>query len=1066
MLAATVATLLLAGQAQEMRLMRFPDVHENKIVFTYGSDLWLADRGGGYARRLTTHPGVEFRAKFSPDGKWIAFTGAYDGSNEVYVIPSEGGEPKRLTFMPGNEYALSWTPDGKIALASGYGNPIPFTAMLYKLSPQGGTPEPTKLYEVHQGTFSPDGQSFAYNRRGSYNYNWRRYRGGVQGEVSIYNFATNDYRELPSGRENSWFPMWIGDSIYYISDRNQGTVNLYRHDLKNKRDVQLTRYADGDIKWPSTDGKSIVWERDGYLVIYDIAGGKEQNFAPLVRSDMVAARPQLRKLGNEISAIDLSPSASRVVAEARGEIFSIPVKAGETRNLTQSPGSRERLPAWSPDGQTIAFFSDESGDNQIYTVPQMGGKPTKITDGKALNPLSLTWSNDGKMLAFTTRDFSLYLVDVAAKKLTRVVENRYSGIVQYDFSPDSKWLAYVDAATNMNAKIMLYEIASGKAHQVTDGYYFDSGVAFDTTGKYLFFTSNRTFTPSFGLYEFSLKVEDATRIYVLPLDKELTNPLIPPADEEPEPKPNPPAGGQPQQPQGPPSPKPMKVDLEGLADRAIALPLPAGRYGLVTGVTEGILYATPGALARYDLKSRENQTLLAMPGGMQSIAFNPSRTKMAYLTGQGVFVVDVRPGLQPGQGGVSTSAVEAIIDPRQEWKQMFWEVWRYERDFFYDPAMVGVDWNTVARKYEKFLPHVSDRSDMGYILGLMIGELGTGHAYVQGFGSPTPYPVNQGLLGADYEVSGGNVRFKKIYRGANFDESRRGPLGEPGVNVKEGEYLLEIDGRKVDADTHPNQLLQGKAGRTVVLTVNSAPSTVGARQVRVLTTGSEDQLRYYEWVEDNRRKVDQMSGGRIGYMHIPNTSFQGAVELIRGFYSQWNKDAVLIDERFNGGGYVQPWFVDTLVRRIRAAMRSRYGQDVPDARGIDGPKALLINEYAGSGGDLFPWMFRQAEAGPLIGMRTWGGLVGIRGGVPLLDGGSVTAPEFGLYDRETGKWIAENTGVDPDIEVDNRPDLLAQGRDPQLEKGVEYLMNELKKQPRQFRRPDFPRTVPPPGGGK
>ncbi|HRK20518.1 MAG TPA: PDZ domain-containing protein, partial [Fimbriimonadaceae bacterium] len=534
----------------------------------------------------------------------------------------------------------------------------------------------------------------------------------------------------------------------------------------------------------------------------------------------------------------------------------------------------------------------------------------------------------------------------------------------------------------------------------------------------------------------------------------LTNPLIPPADEEP----TPPAGSAGAAPSGP---RPVNVDFDGLAHRAIALPLPASNYGLVAGGQESVLYVNGPSLSRFDLRSRENQTIISAAGG-QAIALNPNRTKMAYLQGGNIFVVDVRPGIAPGQGGVSTAAVEAIVDPREEWKQMFWEAWRYERDYFYDPKMVGNDWNAVGQKYSKFLPYVSDRSDMAYILGLMLGELGTGHSYVQNFGAPAPNPVNQGLLGADFEVAPVGVRLKKVFRGANYDESKRSPLGEPGVNVSDGEYLLEIDGQPVGGRVHPNERLVGKAGRTVVLTVNSQPSLAGSRKVRVVTTADESGIRYHEWLEGNRKRVDELSGGRIGYMHIPNTSFQGAIELIRGFYSQWSKDAVLIDERFNGGGFIQPWFVDTLVRRIRAGIRNRYGDDTTDARAIEGPKALLINEYAGSGGDFFPWMFRQAKAGPLIGKRTWGGLVGIRGGLPLLDGGSVTAPEFGIYDREQGKWIAENTGVDPDIDVDARPDLVAKGQDPQLERGVQYLLDELKKARPQPKRPDFPNTVRPP----
>jgi tricorn protease len=1048
----TTATLALSfamqgGATPEMRLMRWPAIHGDNIVFTYGGDLWLSKTDGGYARRLTSHPGLESNSRISPDGKWVAFTANYEGNPDAFVMPIEGGEPKRLTFEPNNDNVIGWTKEGKIMVASTAGNFLANQQRLWLLNPEGGPAESTKVLEIAQGSFLPDGKTLAYTRFSSYNFNWRRYRGGSQGRISLFDLEANKYWELPSGREQSYFPMTVGNSIYYISDKKLGTHNFYRYDVDSKKETQLTQFNDADIKWPSTDGKKIIYERDGYLWTYEIAGGKIQRLDPTLRSDFVTARPYLRRLGTEISSISLSPSGNRVAVEARGELFSLPAKAGDTRNFTGTQAARERFPSWSPDGKTIAYVSDASGAYEVYTQPQMGGTPTKLTDAK-LAPSALDWTPDSKLIAISTETNDLYLLDVTTKKLTQVYKSRYGSGANYDVSSDSKWIAYIDQAKNGFGQINLYEIATGKSTQVTDGYYDDTSVSFDTNGKYLYFVSRRTFNPSFGDYEFSLKVEKSQRIYAIPLTKDLANPYITKSDEEP-------AG----QPATPPTPgdKTVKVDFDGISARAIVLPLPNSNYNGVIGADGGVMFVEGGALKKIDMGGREAQTIIA--GLTGPLSFNASRTKMAYLA-QGVLgILPMQPGQLVGGGRVDTSSVTAVIDPKQEWTQIFWDAWRFEKYHFYDPNMVGLDWNALGQRYAKYLPYVSTRLDLNYVLGLLLSELGTGHSYVQGgdFGNMgTSIPVGQ--LGADYEISGNAVRFKKIYRGANFEESRRGPLGEPGVDVRDGDYLLEVDGKPVDKHTNPNSLLVDKVGKTVTLTVNSSPSTSGARKVRVRPIGNESEVRYYEFVESNRKWVDKMSGGRIGYMHVPNTQFQGAVEFTRGYWSQTDKDAMVVDERWNGGGYIQPWFVDTLARQIKAGIQIRNAkEDAFDAAAIEGPKVMLINGYAGSGGDFFPWMFKAMKVGPLIGTRTWGGLVGISSGAPLVDGGGVTAPEFSIYNRETGEIIAENQGVAPDIDVDARPDLIAQGRDPQLEKAVEVLMEKLKNMPPKKKRTDIPK---------
>ena len=1053
-----------ALDSSEPRLLRQPSIKGDTVVFTYAGDLWVAKTGGGTARRLTSSNGQEVSPRISPDGKWVAFTATYDGNADVYVIPIEGGEPKRLTYDPEPDLVSNWTPDGKIAYVSQAGNFTNRQQRLWIVDPRGGISQRTVIAEAANVSYFASGDKIAYNRRNSYNFNWRRYRGGTQGVVSIYDFKSNKYEELPTGREQNYWPMVVKDSIYYLSDKNLATLNLYRYDIASKKTTQLTRFTDADIKNPSTDGASIVYERDGLLYRYDLASNQIENIKPTIVGENLAARPYLRDLGREISDFSLSPSGARLVVAARGELFSVPAKTGDTRNISQTSGAREALPVWSPDGKSIAYVSDESGEKAVYVRPQMGGTPTKLIEAPVVG---LDYSPDSKLLAVTLNDGSLHLLDVATKKLTLVQKPSY-GISGFEFSPDSKWVAFASAGRNRFGAIQVFEIATGKTTAITSGRYDDSSPTWDQSGKYLYFISARSFNPGPGKFELSLKVEDADRVYAIPLSKDQPNPLFAPSDEEPvkedAPKgpPTPPAAGGPgARPDAAPKPEGIKIDFDGIESRAFVLPWGPGTYRGLVGVRDGVIVNAGGTLNEFSFGSRESTTL--MNGLFGAYTLNASRTKIAYYAGGILGVVDLRPGVAVGQGRVDVSDVQAIINPRDEWKQMYWETWRYVRDEYYDPNLRGLNWKAIGDQYAKYLPYINHRSDLNYVIGLLIGETGTGHSYVSGgdFGTgPRPIPV--GNLGADYEVSGNNLRFKKIYRGDNYEETRRGPLGEPGVDVRDHDFLLEIDGKPVTAMVHPDSLMYNKIGKFVTLTVNDKPTLEGARKVRVRPIATEGNLRYLDFVETSRKRVEQLSGGRIGYMHIPNTAFEGSVELIRGYYSQTDKDAVLVDERWNGGGYIQPWFVDTLARRKRALIQPRHGQDWEDAVAIEGPKALLINSYAGSGGDFFPWMFRQSKLGPLIGTRTWGGLVGINGGLQLVDGGTVNAPAFAIYDRDTFNIIAENTGIDPDIEVDMRPDDWAKGYDAQLEAGVKYLMEQLAKEPKPKVRTGVP-TVGPKG---
>ncbi|MCW5940557.1 MAG: PD40 domain-containing protein [Fimbriimonadaceae bacterium] len=1061
MLVSILASVALATGAEAPKLLRFPDVHGDTIAFVYASDIWTADLNGGFARRLTTHPGSESSPRFSPDGKWIAFTAQYDsGLPQVYVIPAEGGTPKRLTFEPKPFSVTGWTPDGKIVCASSYGSA--FTPRLWLVDPNRGMLQRTDLGEFTNGSYSPDGKQIAFNRNNSYAFNWRLYRGGTQGRIAFWDFESKKYWEAPAGREQNYWPMWIGDKVYYLSDKADKNLNLWSYDTGTKRQTQLTQFKDGDIKNPQFDSKTIVFERNGGLFAFDVASGKVNELSPLIRGDLINARPRYRRFGDSVQGFALSPSGKRVVVEARGQLYSVPATQGETRPLASSK-SRDTSPSWSPDGQTIAFLSDRTGDWAIYTVPQMGGEPKMIKTPASDKIRRFGWFPNSKKIGYTTVDSAVSIVDLESGNIEKVFQNP-SGGLSMDFSQDGSWIAYLKTQPNFMEAVYLYNVRDKKHHKVTEGYYGDAGVAFDLTGKYLYIVSNRTFGSSFDAFQGpSLFQQNVQRVYALMLTKGQTNPLIPPSDEEPEVKQveakapdtkpeDKPAQGEKKEPEA------MKIDLDGLDQRMIALPWPPGSYPILVGVENGVLTIANGNLVKFDMNSRQPQTIL--PNAGFALSFNAKRTKFAYSTGGGVAIADVRPGVEPGSGRVNVGDIGRQWDPMAEWEQIYWEAWRHQRDLFYDKNMLGLDWDAVGKKYAALLPYVAHRNDLNYLLGLMIGELGTGHAYITSPGDTgfQPQSVPVGQLGADYRVVGDKIQFAKIYRGLNFEEPRRGPLGAPGIEVKDGEYLLAINGEPVDAKTGVHQFLVDKVEKAVKLTVNDSPTMAGSREIVVRPIGDESDLRYIDWVEGNRRTVREKSGGRIGYLHVPNTSVQGIIEFLKGFYSNSDAEAWIIDERYNGGGFIPTFFIEALQRQMQTMFVPRYGENVPmPSQSLQGPMVMLINEFAGSGGDMLPWLFKRNKLGPLIGTRTWGGLVGIQGGVPLVDGGSVTTPGFGIFDTQTGELIAENKGVDPDIEVDARPDLVAQGRDPVLERAMEHVTKQLPKEKRRLPAPIFPK---------
>lgn len=1043
----------IVAQPVDMRMLRSPDIFGNTLAFAYAGDIWTMDRTNGVAVRLTSAPGGETNPRFSPDGKWIAFTGAYDGAADVFVVPVEGGSPKRLTFGTGASLVMDWTPSGKIAFNSGMGAISNRIRTLWEVDPKGGMPQPTVIDEITDVSYSPDGTSIAYNKSNSHGFNWRRYRGGTQGVVDIYNFKSNTSTQIKHGGENNWQPMWIGGDIYYISDKVSGTRNLYKYNSSSKAISQLTKFADSDIRNPRNDEKTIVWERNGFLETYEIATGKLTRVQAQVRGDFLTARPRWANVANTITGMALSPSGVRIAVDGRGDVFSVPARNGDTRNLTESQGVREQNPRWSPDGQTISYLSDKSGEVQLYTRPQMGGAETMHKVSILIQ--AHEWAPDGKTISYTTRDGELRLLDVATGAETVVAKNTWQATVGYDWAPDSSWIAYTTAGDNLQGVVNLYHVASKKSTRVSEGYFGDDQVSFDQDGKYLYILSGRTFYPAPGAFEFMLNMGNPYRAYMIALQKDAKDPFARPGDEEPV---KAPAGQDVPIPSGekPAAKEGLQIDLDGLADRIVPLPWGPGEISGLVGVKNGVLGFGPGGVQLFSLAARTAFPIYQGP--MANVDFNVSRTKMAINTGAGITILSVAPGQDPNAGRVNTSGVAMMWDPKAEWKQIFWEGWRFQRDVFYDKNMLGLDWKAIGDQYAAFLPDVQHRNDLNSILGQMIGELGTGHAYVGGGDlGEAVRPVPTGLLGADLAPSGKFVQFKKVLKGVPYDETRRSPLNQLGVQVSDGEYLMAIDGKPVTSERDPYEHLVGKAGRLVTLTVNKTPSMTGARELQVRTVADETQIRYITWVEENRQKVAAKSGGRIGYMHVPDTSVPGVVEFMRGFYSQTDKDGWIIDERYNGGGMIPTFFVEFLTRTYTSKMKARDWKDIGFPTGtLEGPKVMLVNEYAGSGGDMLPWLFREAKAGQLIGKRTWGGLVGIQGSAPLIDGGMLTSPGFGIYDHKKGQWIAENTGVTPDIDVDRRPERVVQGFDDQLDRAIAVVQAEIRKRgPRAGKTPEF-----------
>jgi tricorn protease len=1050
--------------AEEARLLRFPTIHDNAVVFTYAGNLYTVPASGGVARRLTSHDGFEMFARFSPDGKQLAFTGQYDGNTEVYVMPSDGGVPKRLTYtatlvrddisdrMGPNNIVFGWKNNGKeILFRSRMISFNDFIGQLFTVSVDGGLAEQVPLPRGGFGSYSADDSKLVYNRIFREFRTWKRYRGGMADEVWIYDFKTKQTEQITKNEAQDIIPMWAGNKIYFLSDRDEAKrFNLWVYDLTSKTTKQVTQFTEFDCKFPSLGNKAIVFENGGYIYKFDLATEKSEKINIEIKEDFLTSRGGLRSVGNSVSNYEISPDGKRALFGSRGDIFTVPANSGLTRNLTNTSGVHERNSIWMPDGKNIAFISDQSGEEEIYLIPQDGSDaPKAITSGGDTYKYELRVSPDGKKILWGDKKLRLQYVDLATKKVTLVNQAKAFEIRDYTWSPDSKWISFARSETDSLNKVYLYSVEQNQTHEVTDGWYGSSYPAFSSDGKYLFFISARDFNPVYSATEFNHAYLDMTKLYFVTLAKDTPNPFKPKQDEVNEtPTPTPPA---------PALGQPIKVDVDGLKNRILNLPVPTGFYSNLQAGGGWFYYLRGGnTLFAFDMNGQREVNL----GNVNGFEISADEKKMLVSRGNTYGIIDLPRGpvdFRP----LNLSGMEMKLDRQAEWKQIFNESWRQMRDFVYDPGLHGVDWPAIKRKYEVLLPHVQHRADLNYVIGEMISELNLGHAYVGGGDVPVLPRVQTGLLGAQLKKHPETKYYQigKILPGENWVPSKRSPLTELGVDVKEGEYIVGINGTPTNEVSNIYELLVNTVGKPITLKVNNQPNAKGARPVVVTPIADESQLYYHDWVQTNIKKVSDASGGKIGYIHVPDMLQPGLNEFVKHYYPQLSKKALLIDMRGNGGGNVSPQIIERLRREVAMIGMSRNGASSIDPGGTFwGPMVCLLNEFSASDGDLFPYRFKHYKLGPLIGKRSWGGVVGIRGSLPFVDGGDLRKPEFSRYDIEGKKWIIEGYGVDPDIIQDNDPAKEFAGIDEQLNKGIEVLLEKLKTEEKKIpEAPPFPK---------
>ncbi len=1067
---------------KDTRMLAQPAISADHIAFIYAEDLWVANTNGSDPRRLTIDEGIESDPHFSPDGKLIAFSAQYDGNTDVYIIPVEGGIPTRLTWHPGTDLARGFTPDGKKVLfvspRSVFSNRY---YQLFTVGITGGFPERLRIPNAWTASYSPDGSYIAYTPLGPQYQEWKGYRGGSESNIWIFSFADNSVVKIPQpkGGCNDADPMWIDGKIYFSSDRN-GEFNLFSYDITAKEVKQLTSFTDFPvIKATDGDGR-IAFEQQGYVHIYDPAAGKEQKLTIGIAADLPEVRPRFVSGNKYIRSADISPTGARVVFDFRGDIITLPAEKGDPRNITLTTAVHEKYPAWSPDGRFIAYFSDATGEYELNISSQDGkGEPKSFRltgTGFYAYP---RWSPDSKKIAFVDNGRNLYVIDVESGNIIKVDSDEvyFPGAFREIFgnwSSDSKWILYTKLLSTNFRMINLYSVDQQKSFPVTDGMSDASEPVFDPNGEYIYFFASTDAGPVVNWFDLSNQDMRMTNtIYLATLRKDITSPFAKESDEESIKKETAEPAKHPEKSKKdaktpPPAPEKtaaLKIEPDGITGRIVNIPVPAGSYSnLNVGATGEVLYIVnpenrsgTSAMHKYDIKERKDSEVMDMDGYLVSA----DRKKMFYVKGQvyGITATGKKP--EPGKGILNTAAITVKIDPEAEWPEIFDEAWRVNRDYFYDPGMHGADWKAMKVKYSAFLPDLACRNDLNRVIQWMGSELGVGHHRISAGGDRLydPKPVSGGLLGADYVIEGNRYRIATIYSGLNWNPDLRSPLTEPGLNIKEGEYILAVNGKDVTADKNFFSFFENTSGKLIELTINDKPDYAGSRVVKVVPIGNEFSLRNRDWVEGNLKKVTEATKGQVAYIYVPNTSAAGYEYFKRYFFPQANRKAVIIDERFNAGGSLADYYIDILQRPLQAYWNMRYGIDLKSpSASIQGPKVMIIDETAGSGGDMLPWMFRKFKVGTLVGKRTWGGLVGILGFPEFLDGGSVTAPNVAIWTKDG--FVVENVGVAPDIEVEQLPAEVIKGHDPQLEKAIEVALQELAKNPQvEPVRPPYPEKM-------
>ncbi len=1088
--ALALTAILLVGtpaSAQvDARMLRFPDVSDTHITFVYAGDVWIAPKDGGTAQRLSTPAGEERFPRFSPDGSQIAFQANYDGNVDVYVVPTLGGQVERITHHPLPDRMLEWNPGGESVLIASF---MQTEKMRYRkffsVPSTGGLPELLPVPYGEFGALSPDGNTLAYMPISRDFRTWKRYRGGMAPEIWL--FDLNDYsaRNISNNDANDGHPMWHGSTLYFLSDRGTNQrANVWAYELDSGDTRQVTRLADFDVRFPAIGPADLVFEAGGRLYLLDLESETTREVQIDVVTDRSSLKPRAENVAGAIAGGDISPSGKRAVIEARGDIFTVPAEHGITRNLTRTSGVAERHPTWSPDGRWIAFFSDASGEYELTLSSADGnGTPRQLTnlgEGFRYTP---HWSPDSKKLAFIDQAMSLRLYDMDSETLTAVDQGKWMYHGQLagftpSWSSDSRWLAYSRGLMNRHSAVFLFDTDSGVSHQVTSGYYNDSNPVFDPDGKYLYLQTSRSLRPSYSDYQNTFVYNNTTNVAAVALRDDVPSPLAPRNDEEEVEEDEEESDDADSDPDADSSnddadetdadgdaedeteeDEGLEIDLQGFENRLVVLPPDAGNYGSMAAVSGKLIYHRgprtgsgddDSPIVFWDLEGREEKTVL---DDADDFELSADGKKLIVATNGRIGIISVAPGQRPEP--LDTSGLQVTLDPVAEWRQIFNDAFRLFRDYFYVGNMHGVDWDQMGEVYSALIDDVVTRWDLDFLIGELIGELNAGHTYNQG-GGDTERASRRGvgLLGVDYELDNGAYRFARIIDGAPWDSEVRSPLRQPGIDVDEGDYLLAVNGTPIDTSADPWAAFQGMAGETVELTISDTPSMDDSRRVLVETLRSEVRLRNLAWIESNRTRVDAATDGRIGYVYVPDTGLNGQTELLRQFSSQIDKEGLIVDERFNNGGQIPDRFIELLNRPLYSYWGVRDGQDWqwPPISHI-GPKVMLINGWSGSGGDAFPLFFKHAGLGPLIGTRTWGGLIGYTGVPGLIDGGTLAVPTFGIYSTE-GEWIVEGYGVDPDIEVVENPTELARGTDTQLEAGIAEAMRLLRENP--VTRPDRP----------